>query len=83
MDSDRELRDTLVQRLNAEITALTRMTATTLPDDEMNRRLDELFTTVDRLAHAPALNATDLDVKLTILCRRFAHILTLTTAALC
>lgn len=69
IDSDRKLRHKLVQRLNVEITALTRMTATTLPDDEMNRRLDELFTAVGRLAHAPALNAADIDVKLTILCR--------------
>lgn len=70
MSSERVPRGTLVQRLNVEITAQIRSTAATLPDDEMIRRLDELFTTVGRLAHAPALNSSDLDVKLTVLCRQ-------------
>jgi hypothetical protein len=36
----------------------------------MNEHLDELSTTICRLAHAPALSAADLDLKLSALCRR-------------
>ena len=70
MADDLMARQTLIQRLHDEIAALTRATAFPQSDDAMNERLDELFTAVCRLTHAPALTTTDLDLKLSTLCRR-------------
>ncbi len=62
--------NTLAHRLSAEIATLTRASAAALPDDQMNHHLEEIFSTVTRLAHARVLSAADIDLKLSVLCRR-------------
>lgn len=70
MASDTTGQNSLVQRLHDEVAALTRATALPQTDEAMTTRLDQLFGAACRLAQAPAVTATDLDLKLAVLCRR-------------
>lgn len=70
MADDLTAQPSLVQRLHDEVAALTRATAFPQSDDVMTARVDALFTVSTRLSQAPSLTAVDLDLKLSVLCRR-------------
>ncbi len=62
--------DSLVRALFKEV--LRNLSAVAVPssDDEMNERVEVLFTTTTRIAQAPAGNLAEITLKLNLLCRR-------------